>query len=59
MKIRESGRINDVGRAGMIVKAWAATRDGEAITAKGVNYDPSTEDFPVFVQKPASAQDAA
>ena len=48
-KIREYGRINDVGRAGMIVKAWAATRNGEAITAKGVSYDPMTDDFPEIV----------
>ncbi|MEO0315227.1 MAG: hypothetical protein RI928_1683 [Pseudomonadota bacterium] len=45
-KISEFGRINDVGRAGMIVKAWLATRDGTAISAKGVVYDPSTDAFP-------------
>jgi predicted metal-dependent RNase len=56
VKIAESGRINDVGRAGMIVKAWEATCDGNVITAKDVNYDPSTEDFPLFGTASASAK---
>lgn len=45
-RIKELGRINDVGRAGMLVKTWLAIRDGETLNAKAVFYDPYTEDFP-------------
>lgn len=46
LKILDHGRIHDVGRAAMIIKAWQMTRDGVTATASSVSWDADKEAFP-------------